>query len=328
MSQTTTSKTTPQQGAVEEQYAYFEGQFLPMSEAKISIATHALQYGTACFEGIRAYWNAEHEQLYVLHLGEHYQRMFNSWNVLRMQPPESPEEILEITLDLLRRQNFREDLYIRPFTYKASNSMKPTLRGIRDAFAVYAFPMGNYVDISSGLSACVSSWRRANSNAMPIRAKVSGAYVNSSLAANDAAAAGFDEAIMLTEDGAVSEASASNLFIYRNGRLVTPAISDDILEGITRNSLITLLREDLGIPVEERRIDRTELYAADEVFLCGTGVQVSPVTSIDHRPVGKGQPGDLAMRLQQAYLAVCRGENPRYSHWLTPVYAKGADHAF
>jgi branched-chain amino acid aminotransferase len=303
----------------EEGFVYFEGRVVPMSEAKVSIATHALHYGTACFEGIRGYWNAEHERLYLLKLRAHYERMANSWKTLMMQPKESIDELCEITVELARKHAYRSDIYVRPLCYKASRTIKLTLSSLEDAFAIYLFPMGNYVDISAGLNVCTSSWRRANSNAMPVRAKVTGAYVNSCLAIDDATAAGFDETIMLTDDGTVSEGSSCNLFILRNGKLATPALSEDILEGITRNALISMIEEDFGMQVEQRRIDRTELYASDEIFLCGTGVQVSPVSSVDRRPVGSGKPGPFTMKLQQAYLAACRGENPRYSAWVTPV---------
>ncbi len=306
--------------SLEEGYAYFEGRIVPMSEAKVSVATHALHYGTACFEGIRAYWNADQEQLYLLKLREHYERMANSWNTLRMQPRESIDDLCRITVELVRKHGYRQDVYVRPLTYKASRTIKLTLSSLEDATAIYTFAMGNYVDISAGLSVCTSSWRRANSNAMPVRAKVTGAYINSSLAIDDATAAGFDEAIMLTHDGTVSEASSCNLFLLRNGKLTTPALSEDILEGVTRNALIEMVRDEFGITVEERRIDRTELYAADEIFLCGTGVQVSPVTSVDRRPVRTGKPGSLTMKLQALYLGACRGENEKYREWVTPVY--------
>ncbi|HLI91559.1 MAG TPA: branched-chain amino acid transaminase [Ktedonobacteraceae bacterium] len=303
-----------------EGYAYFEGHIVPMGEAKVSIATHALQYGTACFEGIRAYWNEQQQQLYVLKMREHYKRMADSCNVLHIQLKESIDDMCEITLELLRKHGYRQDVYIRPLAYKASCTIRLTLTELENALAIYTFPMGNYVDISSGLHVCTSSWRRANSNAMPVRAKVTGAYVNSSLAVDDAKAAGFDEAIMLTHDGYVSEASSCNLFVLRNGKLSTPALSEDILEGITRNTLIDMVHKESGIRVEERRIDRTELYAADEIFMCGTGVQVSPVTSVDHRPIGTGKPGPFSMKLQSLYLAACRGENEQYRDWVTPVY--------
>ena len=306
--------------SLDEGYAYFDGRIVPMSEAKVSIATHALNYGTACFEGIRGYWNANHEQLYLLKLREHYERMANSWNVLRMKPQESIDDLCRITVELVRKHEYRQDAYVRPLTYKASRTIKLTLSSLEDATAIYTFAMGNYLDISAGLSVCTSSWRRANSNAMPVRAKVTGAYINSSLAVDDASAAGFDEAIMLTHDGTVSEASSCNLFLLRNGKLITPALSEDILEGITRNALIDMVREEIGMTVEERRIDRTELYAADEIFMCGTGVQVSPVTSVDRRPVRTGKPGPFSMKLQALYLSACRGENEKYRDWVTPVY--------
>ncbi|HEX6483565.1 MAG TPA: branched-chain amino acid transaminase [Ktedonobacteraceae bacterium] len=306
--------------SLEEGYAYFEGRIVPMSEAKVSVATHALNYGTACFEGIRAYWNEQQEQLYLLKLREHYQRLANSCNLLRMWPTESIDDLCRITVELVRMHGYRQDAYVRPLVYKASRTIKLTLSSLDDGLAIYAFSMGNYVDISAGLNVCTSSWRRANSNAMPIRAKVTGAYINSSLAVDDANAAGFDEAIMLTHDGTVSEGSSCNLFILRNGKIVTPALSEDILEGITRNALIDMIQQEFDMKVEERRIDRTELYAADEIFLCGTGVQVSPVSSVDRRRVGSGKPGPFSMKLQELYLAACRGENEKYKDWVTPVY--------
>ena len=306
--------------SLEEGYAYFEGNVVPMSEAKVSVATHALQYGTACFEGIRGYWNDAHQQLYLLKLREHYERMANSWNVLRMRPKETVDDLCRITVELVRKHGYRQDVYVRPLTYKAARTIKLTLSSLEDAIAIYTFAMGNYVDIDAGLNVCTSSWRRANSNAMPVRAKVTGAYINSSLAVDDANAAGFDEAILLTHDGTVSEGSSCNLFILRNGKLATPALSEDILEGVTRNALIDLIHSEFGMVVEERRIDRTELYASEEIFLCGTGVQVSPVSSVDHRQVGNGKPGPTTMKLQELYLAACRGENEKYRDWVTPVY--------
>ncbi len=317
------TETTPDKGVPmlsDEGYAYFEGHIVPMGEAKVSIATHALHYGTACFEGIRGYWNESHGQLYLLKLREHYERMADSWNVLRMHPKESVDELCKITIELVRKHGFKQDVYVRPITYKASCTIRLTLTELEDSTAIYTFPMGNYVNITNGLNVCTSSWRRANSNAMPVRAKVTGAYVNSSLAVDDAKAAGFDEAIMLTHDGYVSEASSCNLFIIRNGKLVTPALSEDILEGLTRNAIIELVRNEFGITVEERRVDRTELYSAHEVFLCGTGVQVSPVASVDRRQVGDGKPGSFTMQLQDRYLAACRGEIEKYRSWVTPIY--------
>lgn len=304
--------------AADDRYAYFEGRIVPMSEAKVSVATHALHYGTACFEGVRAYWNADQGQLWLLKLREHYDRLHASMKLLMMKPPLSVDELCQVTVDLLRKHDYREDVYVRPLAYKSACTIRLTLSTLSDDLTIFTFPMGNYVDTTRGLSVCTSSWRRPNSNAMPVRAKVAGAYVNCSLAVDDAAAAGFDEAILLTHDGHVSEGSSCNLFLLRGDTWVTPAVSEDILEGLTRNTLVEMLR-DSGQKVEERQVDRTELYAADELFLCGTGVQVSPVTSVDRRVVGNGEPGPRTMALQKAYMAAVRGVDPKYRSWLTPV---------
>ncbi len=306
--------------SAEEGLAYFGGQIVPMGEANVSVATHGLNYGTGCFEGIRAYWNAEQEQLYVLKLREHYERFANSRRMLKMQSRESIDELCEITVDLLRRQNFRQDVYIRPLAYKASRTIKLTLSSLEDAVTIFAFPMGNYVDISSGLHVGISSWRRVSGNAIPVRAKTVGAYVNSALAIDEATAAGYDEAIFLTDSGYVSEGSSCNLFLVRRGQLSTPRTADDILEGITRNAVIDMAERELGIQTRERAIDRTELYDADEIFLTGTGVQISPVTKIEGRAIGSGQPGPITMELQRRYLNAVRGNDPNYTTWCTPVY--------
>ena len=215
--QTTQKAETPKVPVLspDEGYAYFEGQIVPMNEAKVSVATHALHYGTACFEGIRGYWNEQHQQLYLLKLREHFERMADSWNVIRMKPKESIDDLCQITVELVKKHGYRQDVYVRPLAYKASRTIKLTLSSLEDAIAIYTFPMGNYVDISAGLSVCTSSWRRANSNAMPVRAKVTGAYINSSLAVDDATAAGFDEAILLTHDGTVAQWETQHSCIVR-----------------------------------------------------------------------------------------------------------------
>jgi branched-chain amino acid aminotransferase len=304
----------------EESLAYFRGQIVPMSEATVSVATHGLNYGTGCFEGIRAYWNEAADQLYVLKLREHFERFANSRRMLRIEEHESVDELCQITLDLLRRHQYRQDVYVRPLAYKSSRTIKLTLSTLEDMVAIFAFPMGNYVDISAGLSVNVSSWRRVSSNAMPVRAKTTGVYVNSSLAIDDATAAGYDETILLTEAGKVSEGSSCNLFLVRRGQLHTPSTSEDILEGITRGCVIEMAERELGLRTTERSIDRTELYDADEVFFTGTGVQISPVTRIDGRRIGSGEPGKVTMELQRRYLRAVRGDDPNYGAWCTPVY--------
>jgi branched-chain amino acid aminotransferase len=322
---TTTTKAAapviPTVGA-EQGFAYFGGAIVPMNEANVSVSTHGLNYGTGCFEGIRAYWNEEQEQLYVLKLREHFERFAYSQRMLKIDVPETPDDLCEITLELLRRQNFRQNAYIRPLAYKSSRTIKLTLSSLENAVTIFAFPMGNYVDISNGLHVSISSWRRVSGNAIPVRAKTVGGYVNSALAIDEATAAGYDETIFLTETGNVSEGSSCNLFLLKRGQLGTPRPADDILEGITRNAVIDMARRELGIQTQERAIDRTELYDADEVFLTGTGVQISPVTRIEGRDIGNGKPGPVTMELQRRYLAAARGDDPNYATWCTPAYPR------
>jgi len=301
------------------EYAYFRGEIVPLAEARVPITTHALNYGTGCFEGIRGYWNPGHQRLYVVKLREHYERMVASCRILRMDPGLDAEEMAELTVALLKRNAMTCDVYIRPLVFKASEALKLTLSGLEDEFAIFCAGLGDYLDTSRGLKVMVSSWTRLPDTAIPPRAKVTGSYINACLASDGAQQLGFDEAIMLTEDGKVSEAASANLFMVRHGKLITSPVTDGILEGITRGAIIELATTVLGIQVEERRIDRTELYVADEIFLCGTGVQVAAVTSVDGRPVGDGKIGTLTRRLQQLYFAAVRGEDERFRHWLTAV---------
>jgi len=300
--------------------AYFNKQFVPLSEAKISIRTNALHYGSGVFEGIRAYWNPKEQQLYVFKLPEHYERMVNNCKVMKLKLDHDVKELCALTVDLLRRNQPREDTYIRPIAYISSEGLGPKLIGYETGFAVYTIPLGDYIDTSVGIKVGFSSWRRISDNTIPARCKVTGGYVNSALARTEAIEQGYDEAIFLTQDGFISEGSAENIFLARNGSLITPDLSQDILEGITRDVLLTLCREELGLMVAERQVGRTELYVADEVFLCGTGAQVSPVIEVDRRPVGSGKMGPITARIQQLYFQVVKGDHPRYRHWCTPVY--------
>ncbi|MCY0908423.1 MAG: branched-chain amino acid transaminase [Sulfobacillus thermosulfidooxidans] len=297
--------------------AYFHHRFLPLEEATVSIATHGLNYGTGCFEGIRAYHNREQDKLYIFRLREHYERFARSCQIMRIDPGHSVDEMMERTVQLLAQQNFHEDVYIRPLAFKADPVIKVTLEGIRDEFGVFAVPLGDYLP-TSGIHVAVSSWRRLEDNAIPSRAKVTGSYVNTALAVTDAHLAGFDDAIFLTEAGHVAEGSAANFFMVREGMLITPDISENILEGITRQTIMQLAH-DLGIPAASRTIDRSELYVADELFLVGTGVQISPITRIDHRMVGDGTIGKITQQLQSLYNQVVRGESDAYRSWLTPI---------
>jgi len=302
-------------------WAYFEGKTVPIDEANVSVMTHAFNYGTAVFEGIRGYWNKDDEQLYIFRLREHVDRMMGNFNILMIRPKLSPDEICECIVELTAKNGFREDTYIRPVGYKSAYELGPRVHDIEDELVVYVLRLGDYVDIS-GLKVAVSSWRRLPDNAIPARAKICGSYVNSALGASEAKMAGYDEAIFLCEDGTVSEGSAENLFLVQNGGLVTSPVTADILVGITRNTVIELARDELGHEVVERPIGRSELYVSDEMFLCGTGAQVAPVTEVDNRSVGDGTPGEITLKLQKLYFDVVQARLEKYRHWCTPVYKK------
>jgi branched-chain amino acid aminotransferase len=298
-------------------WAYFEGRLVRFEEATISIATHSLHYGTAVFEGIRAYGQAD-GGLAVLLLREHYERFLRNGRLLRSHPAESVDELIDVTVELLRRQGRAEDIYVRPILYKSARSLRLQLSGLDERVAIYAFPMGDYVP-TTGLRIAISGWQRVNDNAIPARGKITGSYVNACLAVEDAHAGGYEEAVMLTADGHVAEASSANLFVVRGREIVTPPVADDVLPGITRDAIMEIAH-DAGYSVHERKVDRTELYVADEVFLTGTGAQVAPVASIDSRPIGHGPvPGRVARDLQDRYFAAVRGRDPRYAHWLTRI---------
>jgi branched-chain amino acid aminotransferase len=303
-----------------ELWAFFRGQFVPLRDAKINVMTHAFNYGTAVFEGIRAYWNAEQEQLYGLDLVAHYERIHRSARFLYMDVAHTPQELAAITVELLKRDGLREDAYIRPLVYKSSETIGVRCHNLDSDITIFAVPFGQYIDTDGGIRAQVSTWRRTDDNAIPARGKITGAYVNGALAKTEAQLNGFDEAIVCTQDGHVSEGSAENLFIARDGRLITPPVTDNILEGITRLAVMRLARDELKVESLERQIDRTELYIADEVFLCGTGAQISPVIEIDRRRIANGRPGPITHALSDLYFDAVRGRLEAYRDWLTPVY--------
>jgi len=314
-----TTTATAETDRTADLWAYFHGDFVPLADAKISVMTHAFNYGTAVFEGVRCYWNAEQEQLYGLDLLAHYQRIHRSARLLQLELVPTAEELVAITVELLRRNAFREDAYIRPIVYKSSETIGVRLHNLDTDLTIFAVPFGKYIDTDAGIRAQVSTWRRTDDNAIPARSKITGSYVNGAFAKSEAQMNGYDEALMLTQEGHVSEGSAENLFIVRDGILITPPGSDNILEGITRQHLITMAG-DMGILVKERSIDRTELYMADEVFLCGTGAQLAPVVEVDRRPIGSGKVGPITRRLHNLYFAAVCGRSDAYRDWLTPVY--------
>jgi branched-chain amino acid aminotransferase len=308
----------PKPGALDELICYFEGDWVPMRDAKVSVMTHAFMYGTATFEGIRAYWNKDEGKLYGLKLREHAERLRQSARILFMEDVPSTDDLVGLIVETIRRNGFREDAYIRPCIYKSTRAIGVRLHHLDNELTIVAIPFGSYIDAEAGCRVMTSSWRRNADEALPARGKIVGGYVNMAFQKSEAELNGFDEAIVLTADGHVNEASAANLFVMRDGVALTPPVNDDILEGVTRKAIIELLGNE-GVPVEIRSIDRSELYVADEMFLCGTGVQISPVIEIDHRPVGDGKAGRVGSLVRRTYFEAVRGRLPQYAHWLMEI---------
>ena len=303
-------------------YAFFRGGIVPIEQAQVSIMTHALHYGTGCFAGLRAYWNKDREQLYVFRIEDHFHRFINSTRLLYMDIPYTAEQLIDVTLDLLRHEGYQQDAYIRPLAFKSSETIGVRLHDLDEDVVIFAIPFGRYVQNEEGARVTISSWRRIDDNVIPARGKITGAYANSALIKTDAVLKGFDEAIVLNQNGHVSEGSAENLFVIRDGVAYTPPVYDNILEGINRRTHIQLLHDELGIETIERPLDRTEVFLADELFFCGTGVQVVAVTEVDFHPIGSGQMGPVVSQLRELFFNIVRGNSPKYRHWCTPVYLR------
>jgi branched-chain amino acid aminotransferase len=302
-------------------YAFFQKQFVPLEEAKIGIMTHALHYGTAIFEGIRGNWNAGQKQTYIFRMKEHYERLADGCRVLKIALPYTIDKLCELTVELVAKCGFQEDVYIRPVAFTSSQSLGVRLHDLEHDFFMFAFAWGPYLDVDKA-RCCVSSWHRPQDNVIPPQIKACGLYINNALAKTEAVGNGYDEAIMLAPDGHVSEGSGENLFLVIDGQLVTPATYNNILMGITRNTVIELAEKELGIKTVHRAIDRGELYTADECFLTGTAAHVTPVSEIDQRKIADGEIGPITAKLQEIYAKVIRGNHPKYRHWCTPVYKK------
>ena len=299
-------------------YAYFRKQFVPISEAQMGVMTHSFHYGTAAFEGIRGNWNADQEQLYLFRMKEHYERLLNGCRILKIDLPYTIDELCEITVEVVARSGFREDVYVRPVAYKSSEAIGVRLHNLDGDFLVFAFPWGPYLDMDKA-RCCVSSWRLPSETP---QAKITGLYVNNALAKTEAIENSFHEAIMLTADGYVSEGSGENIFLVTDGKLITPPNCDLMLVGVTRNTVLELARKELGIETVERRIERSELYTAAECFLTGTAANITPVAEIDRRKIGDGKIGGITKKLQRLYFEVIQGKNGKYFDWCTPVYNK------
>jgi branched-chain amino acid aminotransferase len=302
-------------------YVFFKRDFIPLAEARIGIMTHALHYGTACFEGIRGNQNEDEQQVYLFRFKDHYLRLLQSCQIMKINLPYGADELCQLTEKLVQLSGYREDIYIRPLAYKSSQAIGVRLHDLEDDLLIYVATLPAYLDTEKGVSCCISTWRRIGDNMIPPRAKITGLYVNSALAKTEAVESGFEEGIMLTHDGHVSEGSGENIFLVTQGRLVTPSASDNILLGITRDTVIKLAWQELGIETIERQVDRSELYLAEECFFTGTAAHVTPITEIDHRKIGDGEAGTITRKLQRLYFDIIQGKNPKYRDWCTPVYA-------
>jgi branched-chain amino acid aminotransferase len=303
-------------------FAYFRGKIIPYSDAKVGVLTHALNYGTAVFGGLRGYWNSEQEQLYMFRPLDHFRRFLSSAKLINIDIDETPESLTNLAAELLRTEGYRADVYIRPLAFKSDEIIGVKLHDLTDEFSIVSIPFDKYVANDANAHVAVSSWRRVDDNAIPARGKISGAYANSALIKTDAVRSGFDEALVLTQDGHISEGSAMNIFMLRDGKLITPPVTENILEGITRHTAIVLAQEELGLTVIERPIDRTEVYLCQELFMTGTAAQIMAVTRVDYRWIGAGVMGPVTEQLRKLFQEIVRGRFPKYSHWIQPVYVK------
>ena len=307
-----------------EALAFFRGRVVPVSEAKVSILTHALHYGTTVFEGVRGNWNEEKGQIFVFRLREHYERLLRGCRILMVDIPYDVDELCRITVDLVQSCGYTEDIYIRPIAYKSEEKVANLkLHELASDFSLMIVPLGSYIETEGAISCCTSSWRRPDDTMMPTGVKLSGLYTTSILAKTEAVTTGYDEAILLNHDGTVSEGSGENLFLIQNGRISTPSETDNCLLGITRDSVMTLAREELGVDIVERRIHRSELYLADEIFLTGTAAHVHPVGQIDKRPIGDGDVGPTTRAISDMYASVIKGKKPKYLDWCMAVSLEG-----
>jgi branched-chain amino acid aminotransferase len=303
-------------------YAYFEGKIVPYSEAKIGVMNHTFNYGTGAFGGVRGYWNEEEEELFIFRPSDHFERFLQSAKLLRMELNHSVQDLLQVTIELLQKEGYRQDVYIRPLAYRADEIIGVKTHGLTDELTIFSVPFDRYVSNDTGAHVTFSSWRRIDDNMIPARGKITGAYVNTAFIKSDAILAGFDEALVLNQDGHLSEGSAENLFVVRGGVVYTPPITDNILEGITRRTVLELMREEMGLEAVERSIDRTEVYIAEEIFMTGTAAQVTAITKVDHRKIGSGEMGPIAGQLRRLYDDAVRGRLKKYRHWNKAVFEK------
>jgi branched-chain amino acid aminotransferase len=303
---------------VKPRYIWMDGQFIPFDEAVVHVMSPIARYGANVFEGLRVYWNEEKKQLYAFRLREHFQRLFESMKIMRMHIEYSIEDCEEIFVELVRKNEFEEDLHGRHVVYLGGFGPFSAKEPIGMAAMVY--PRGRSFDVENGIHCAVSSWARISDNSVPPRIKCGSNYQNSRLAALQAKEDGYDQAILLNADGKVAEGPGACLFMVRRNKVTTPPVTAGILESVTRTTLIELFEKELRVTVQEREIDRTELYVADEVFFCGSGAEITPIVSIDRLAVGQGAPGAVTRQIQKLYFDVVRGNREEYIKWRSQIY--------
>ncbi|HLJ59701.1 MAG TPA: branched-chain amino acid transaminase [bacterium] len=304
------------------EWVWFDGAVVPWERATVHVSTATVLRGANVFEGVRAYWNGDERELYIFRNDEHMARLRNSAKIMRMPIPWSPEELTRAEIEVLRANRFEGTVWFRLTLYVGEGEGRtwPPSEGRIGGFILPRLsPHGE--EVETGVDTCISTWTRIADTNVPPRVKAGANYHQGRLASVEARLNGFTgQPILLNERGKVSEGPGACLAMVRNGALVTPPITSNILESITRDTILELARDVLKIPVQEREIDRTEMYIADEAFFCGSGAEVTPITSVDHYPVGTGKPGPVTRRLQETYFSVAEGRVPHYRHWLTPVY--------
>jgi branched-chain amino acid aminotransferase len=309
---------------VNSRFALMGTDYVPLERAVVDVRAQAFNYGASVFEGIRGYVMTGSNDVSIFRLSDHLERLRRSGVVVGIRLPATVDELTRRICELVRRNDFHEDIYVRPIAFKGvPTSLGICLDDAPDEFVAYTFTLGEYLPRERPLRVCISSWIRISDNAVPARCKIGGSYINPALAKTDAVRRGFDECLMLTSQGTVAEGTTSNLFLVEAEKLVTPSSTEDILIGVTRDTVMQLATAELGVVVEERPVDRSEVYQADEAFLCGTGAEVAAIGEIDGRPLGNGGTGPITKRIQDLYLRAARGSLPGYDNWLTPVYGVG-----
>ncbi len=301
-------------------YAYIRKKFCKNEEAVIPIQSKVVQYGLGVFTGIRGHWNAKHKNVYLFRLEDHFDRLTDAAKITGLTFDYTYPQFKKVILDLIKKNNISEDLYVRPTLYAASTALTPRFDNPDDDLAIYIISLKDYFDTENGLNVCVSTWRRFDDDMFSTKAKITGAYANSALSKTEAVQNGYDEGIFLNRDGKVCEASGANIFAVKDGIFYTPPLSANNLNGITRRSLIELIRKELKLTLSEEEFDRSTLYTFDELFFSGTAAKVAWIRTVDKRVIGDGKMGPLTKKLKTLFDEISHGNNSKYSKWLTKVY--------